>query len=133
MPEDDYKCSMKQLKSAYRYGVFSKVFANASTITSRVHITDVDIETGYELFHAVLFCPPSKVFKLYTFIDKLLSKETSRTIIQTVVHLFQSDDVPDETILNLAENFYKIMVSTLDLQYSSIMLAMSTKSGNGLS
>ena len=130
MPEDDYKCSMEQIESYYRYGVFSKVLSNASTTAKGQHITVGDTEIGYELIHAVLFCPPAMVFKLYTFIDLLLSQETTRTIIQTVVHLFQSDAVADETILNLAENFNQVVVSTFDLQYRSIRLATSTTAGN---
>ena len=123
MPEDDYKCSMEQIESYYRYGVFSKVLSNANTTASGVHVTDEDVETGYELIQAVLFCPPAMVFKLYTFIDQLLSKETSRTIIQTVVNLFHSDVITDETSFNLAKDFYRVLASTLGLRYGNILFA----------
>ena len=66
------------------------------------------------------------VFKLYTFIDQLLSNETSRTIIQTIVNLFQSGAITDKTSLTLAKQFYNVLASTLDLQYGNILLATST-------
>ena len=66
------------------------------------------------------------VFKLYTFIDKLLSNETSRTIIHTIVNLFQSGVITDETSFGLAKQFYQVLASTLDMQFGNILLATAT-------
>ena len=123
MPEEDEKCSMGQLKPALQHGVFSKVLSNVSTTASGVQTIDKDIETGHDLHQTILFCPPAMVFKLYTFIDQLLSHETSRTVIQTVVNLFHSDAINDGTNLNLAGQFYRVLASTLGLRYGNILFA----------
>ena len=84
-----------------------------------------DIYNGYELFHSAEFCP-TVVVKIYTFIDQLLSNQTTRTIIQTIVGLFQSIALTDEKSFNLTKQFYQVLASTLDLQYGNIILATST-------
>ena len=125
IPEVDEMCSSGQVKSSARSKVFSKLMFNASTSQTSGDHSHEDIETGYELFHAVVFCP-SMVFKLYTFIDQLLSNETSRTIIHTIVNLFQSGAITDETSFGLAKQFYQVLASTLDMQYGNILLATAT-------
>ena len=126
MPSDDEECPMEQVKPGrFRNAIFSNVFHDTDKIKTEGHITDVDFKSGYELFHAVEFCPPVVLFKLYNFIDQLLSNETSRTIIQTIVNLFQSGAITDKTSLTLAKQFYNVLASTLDLQYGNILLATS--------
>ena len=99
---------------------------------------DDDIETGFELFHAIDSCPPATVFKLFRFIDQLLSSESSRTIIQTMVNTFHSGSIADETSFTLAKQFYFVLASTLNLTYGDVLLATSTNTqmeamiGNGL-
>ena len=88
--------------------------------------SDEDIKTGFELYHAAIFCP-SMVVKMYNFVDQMLSKETSRTIIQTMAHLFHSGVINDEFSFNLTNQFYIALASNLDLQYGNILLATSTK------
>ena len=67
-------------------------------------------------------------FKLFTFIEQLLSNETPRTIIKSIVLLFESGTATDETSFNLAKQFYHVLTSTLDLQYGNIQWATSTAS-----
>ena len=130
MPNNDDECSMKQFKSGYRPRVFGKVLSNININTSKEveleHVTDEDFRTGYNLYHAVVFCPPAMVFQLYTFIDQLLSVETKRTIILTTVNIFLSGAITDETSLTLARQFYNALASTLDLHYGNVLLATST-------
>ena len=66
------------------------------------------------------------VFQLFTFVDQLLSVETTRTIIQTTVNLFLSGAITDETSFTLVRQFYHVLASTLDLHYGNILLATST-------
>ena len=66
--------------------------------------------------------------KLFTFLDELLSKESSRTIIQSIVNLFLSGSIKDRTSLSLAKEFYVVLASTLNLQFGNILLATSTRS-----
>ena len=127
-PAHHAECSMGQVKPGrHRNVVFSKVFDDINTNKTGGHIMDKDIETGYGLFHAIVFCPPAMVFKLFTFIDQLLSDETSRTIVQTIVNLFQTGAITDKTSYTLAKQFYNVLASTLDLQFGKILLAASTK------
>ena len=116
------KCSMDQVKPRYRYDVSSKVLSSINPNKTIGVITKEDIETGYELFHALVFCP-AMAFRIYTFIDQLLSNETSRTIIQTIVNLFNSDAITDDKSLTLTKDFYQVFASILDLQYGNILLA----------
>ena len=125
IPEVDKMCSSGQLGSSARSKVFSKLMFNVSTGQTSGDHSHKDIETGFELFHAVVFCP-SMVFKMYTFIDQLLFNETSRTIIHTIVNLFQSGAITDETSFGLAKQFYQVLVSTLSMQYGNILLATAT-------
>ena len=119
---------MEQVKEGqYQDELFSKVLSNISRVKTEQHITDDDIETGFEFFHAIVFCP-SMVFKVYTFIDQLLINETSRTIIQTIVHLFTSGAITDDKTRSLTKQFYQVLASTLELQFGNLLLATSTMS-----
>ena len=89
--------------------------------------SEEDIKAGYELFHAVVYCPAEMVSKLFRFVDHLLSNESTRTIIQTIMNLFQSGVITDETSFTLAKQFYHVLASTLNLQYGNVLLATSTK------
>ena len=117
---------MKQInQGGFRRDVFDKVMVNVNTSRGGEleHVIDEDIRTGYELYHAVVFCPPAMNSKLYTFFDQLISVETTRTIIHVTVNLFLSGAITDETSLTLARQFYHVLASTLDLHYGNILLA----------
>ena len=120
---------MEQIKQgSYRHGVFDKVMVNLNTDGGGElgHVIDEDVRTGHDLYHAVVFCPRAMVLKLYTFIDQLLSVETTKTVIHSTVNLFQSGAVTDEISFTLARHFYHILASTLDLHYGNILLATSS-------
>ena len=87
--------------------------------------THEDIQTGYEIFQALDYCP-TMVIKLFKFVDQLLSSESERTIIQTFLNLFQSGAISDGKSLTLAKQFYSILVTTLNLQYGNVLLATLT-------
>ena len=132
IPDLHRMCLMGQVKAEYYGDVFfpfvpSENSSESGDISEQQisEHSDMDIETGYELFHAVMFCH-GMVFKLYTFIDDLLSNETSRTILQTTFNIFQSGAITDEKSFTLAKQFYHVLVSTLNLQYGNILLATST-------
>ena len=128
MLEDERKCSFEQVKSRYQDAIFSKFVSRAEDRKEKEEPTTAeDIETGFEIFHAIIHCPIT-VFKLFRFIDQLLLGETSRTIIQSMVNLFQSGVLHDRTSLNLAKEFYLVLASTLELQYGNVLLATLTKS-----
>ena len=115
-------CAMGQVKPQKQTEVFSK-------LVSDVHIHEIegppsikDIEIGYKLFHAIVYCPIPLV-KLFRFVDQLLSIESTRTIVQTFVNLFQSGAITDKTSFTLAKQFYFVLAS--NLQYGNVLLATS--------
>ena len=87
--------------------------------------SDEDIKIGIELFQTVVYCP-TMVMKLFRFVDQLLSRESSKTIIHTLVNLFQSGAITDKTSFTLAKQFYFVLASTLNLQYGNVLLTTST-------
>ena len=80
----------------------------------------------HELFSAVVLCPPGMVFRTYMMIDKLLSVETERTIIQTIVNIFHSGVITDKMTLSLARQFYQVLTDTYDLQHGNILMKTLT-------
>ena len=116
----DDNCLMGQVKE----DVFSKLVFSANTTKPSGEPSNQDIEIGSDLFHAVMFCP-AMIFKTYTFIDRLLSNESSRTIILTFTQLFQSGALKDRASFTLAKQFYQVFATTLDLQYGNILLVTS--------
>ena len=119
-------CSTGQVKPENQNEAFSELASNVNTGgTKRPTFLDEDIQTGYELFQVIVHCPTMSI-KLFRFVDQLLSNESSRTIIQTFVNLFQSGVITDETSFILAKQFYNILASTLNLQYGNVLLATST-------
>ena len=89
--------------------------------------TDEDIMTGLKIFQAIVYCPSMDI-KVFKFVDKLLSNESSRTIIRTIVNLFHSGSIKDVAKIIKMKEFYMVLASTLNLQYGNILLATSTKS-----
>ena len=119
-------CTMGQIKEGEREQVFSKVLSlvTASNCTGEPLVED--FAAGYELFSAVVLCPPGMVFRTYMMIDKLLSVETERIIIQTMVNIFHSGVLTDKIALSLARQFYQVLADTYDLQHGNILLSTLT-------
>ena len=86
--EEEGMCAMGQVKPGSLKQVFSKLVPYENTNNTKEPQSDEDIRTGYKLFHVIVYCP-TMVFKLFRFVDKLLSVETKRNSIQTFVSLFQ--------------------------------------------
>ena len=123
---DKDMCIRDQVKPKHMDRIFSKLMPSEN-VKEEEKPTVEDIETGFEVFSAMVYCPVS-ILKLYRFIEELLSKESSRTIIQSMVNLFQSRVLKDELIFTVAKEFYLVLASTLELQYGNVLLATSTKS-----
>ena len=120
-------CSNERVKPENQKEPFSKLVSYDSTNKNEGPPSDEDIRTGYKLFHAVVYCPPARVIKLFRFVNQLLSRESSRTIIQTFVNLFQTGNKMDFAMFSLAKQFYHVLASTLNLQYGNVLLATSSK------
>ena len=121
-------CSMEdQISSDFLDEAFPKLASFVNENDLEESATDEDVMIGFEIFHAIVYCPSMDI-KLFLFVDQLLSNESSRTIIQTAVNLFRSGVLKDLTGFTEAKQFYQVLVSTLDLQYGNVLLATSTKS-----
>ena len=90
-------------------------------------VTDKDIMTGFELYHAIVYCPVMHM-RLYRFVSHLLSSESKRTIIQSYANLFHSGVLKGTTSNTLAKAFYMDLAQTLNLHYGNILLVTSTES-----
>ena len=123
--EEKEMCSTGQVKPENRMEALSKLVSNVNTCKTDGPASDEDIRNGYDLFQAVIYCPTMSI-KLFRFVDQLLSSESSRTIIHTVVGLFQSGVLTEETSFTLAKQFYNKLASTLNLKYGNVLLASST-------
>ena len=120
-------CSLDQIKSEYFDGAFSELASFPDEEILEGSATDEDVSTGFELFHAIVFCP-SLDFKLFHFVDQLLSKETPRTIILTFINMFRLGIIKDRTTISLMKDLYALLASAFNLQYGKLLLATSTKS-----
>ena len=116
---------MGQAYTKLLHDTFSTVFS-VDRKTLQEPVKNKDIEIGFRLFFAIVYCPRT-VLKLHTFVDQLLSTETTRTIILTVVNLFKSGVLKDKTKLNPVNKFYFELASTLQLQYGNVLLAIAPK------
>ena len=120
-------CSMEQVKTEKQTEAFSKLFSYENTNETEGLPTDEDIKLGYNIFHAIVYCPTT-IIKLLRFVDEMLSSESTRTIIQTFVNLFQSGLLKDSTSYTLATQFYSVFAKTLNLQHGNVLVGTSTKS-----
>ena len=74
----------------------------------------------------IVYCP-STTIKVFRFVGELISSGSKRTIIQTFVNFFQSRVMKEEgALLTMTNKLFKVLASTLDLQYGNIMLATTS-------
>ena len=120
-------CDMNQIKSEV---AIPKLISTVDQKGLKTPIHEEDVATGIELFHAITYCPSSLSmdFELFTFVDQLLAKESSRTILQSFVNLFRSGLLDQLAKVTPVSKFYFALASKLNLQYGNILLATSTKS-----
>jgi len=118
--EEEKICWFKQIQSESLVDVFSKLVSLVDKEEmEEPAVTEEDVRTGFDIFQIIMYCPSPMVVKLFRFLDGLVSSETSRTIIQSSVNLFQSGVLKDMESFEMARNFYFLMASTFDLQYGN--------------
>ena len=120
-------CTMNQIKSELIKREYPKLVSNVPVKDwEQESITQEDKVTGFEIFHAVVYCSSSLSFdfKLFSFVDQLFSLESPRTIIQTFNNMFNSGVILTADM----EELYFALATTLGLQFENILLATSTKS-----
>ena len=118
-------CSFDQVQPELINEFFAHLLSRADNSTlERAATTNEDLGFGFELYHSIVFCPT----KLYFYVDRLLSYETSRTIIHSYVNLFHSKVIKDKATIRLMNKFYDVLSATMGLEYGNILMATSTKS-----
>ena len=123
-------CSKGQVQLQSQRKVFSTLdLIVERNVTSKEQPIQEDFGTGYDLFYATVFCPAMPI-KLFRLIDQLLSSESSRTLIQTIVNILLSGPIPDEMTFNLAKRFYLEMAFSLKLTFGNVLRATSLQSAN---
>ena len=124
-------CSMEQVQSRRQNSIFSTLTLELEgNSRSQNPPSHEEIKTAHKLFYANVFCP-TMPFKLFRFIDQLLSSERSRTVIQSVVNLLQPEVLTDETSITMVRQFYSELTTTLNLQHGNVLLATSLQSEKG--
>ena len=96
---------------------------------SKGPVTHLDIKTGFEIFHAIIYCPSPVTTKLYRFINCVVSSETPRTLVHSLVSLFHTGILKKDTAsFTLAKELYMVVANMLDLQYGNVLIATGTRS-----
>ena len=126
-------CSKEDPYSAYvmkprYYDISYGVLTDSLTYTDTAHedITEEDIRTGLEILASLRHCPDESV-KIYGFIVNLLSTESPRTIIQSVVNTIEHGKIEGITRDGLHE-FYRSLDTIFQFQLGGILLAVSSRS-----
>ena len=112
----------RQIKPERQLEAFSLLYSNEANNRSILPPSAGDIETGYELYHAFVFCPTIPR-KLNTFFEHMLSLEmmTSRTWVQTFIHLFQQGTTQDSISKKLVKKFYLVFARMFHFQYGNVL------------
>ena len=122
-------CSLGQVAAGHQSGAFSKLVSLGDDDNQMEGLvaTEEDVEIGFELFQIIVFCPSVMDVKFFRFVDQLLTSESSRTIVQAFVNLFQLGVIKDAKRYELAKEFYKIMASSLGMEFGNILMATSRR------
>ena len=67
--EENGICSMGQVKPGNQKEAFSKLASYENANKTEGPPSDEDIRTGYELYHAIVYCSSARVLKLFRFKD----------------------------------------------------------------
>ena len=88
--------------------------------------TNEDIETGYTLFSAVVYC--SEQMQLSQFLHNLLLTQSPRTIIKATVNTIESEQIKERKTRKMLNSFYFALDKIYHLQLGRINLATASKS-----
>ena len=89
-------------------------------------ISEQDIKAGFAVFSATELCSNTPK-NLYNFFSELLSRETPRTILLTLVNTIRSGSVKTYSDKMLLNKFYTSLHKVMNLTYGNILLASSSK------
>ena len=124
--EYEEMCLNGQVKTEYYDTLFAWINLGLPLDVNETTLTDEDIETGFMIFSAVIYC--SESVQLSKFLHNLVSTQSPRTIIQATVNTIQSDNIREIESRQLLNEFYQALDQVFDLQYGKILMALSSTS-----
>ena len=80
-----------------------------------------DVKTGFMLYSALVYCSQVKMEK---FLDDLITNETPRTIIKTVINTIESGNLKNIVTEAKVSEFYFVLKQMFHLEYESILLGI---------
>ena len=107
--------------------ILDQVFDQIPQVNDETHlpnITDGDITTGFMIYFAHVYCAESSY--LYQFLSTLITSQSPRTILQSIVNTVQSEDDMEDENKKKFKQIYIELNKILDLQYGKILLATAT-------
>ena len=88
--------------------------------------TEEDLETGFELFSWLIFCP-EELQLLYQFHMELLTTKNVQTILQTTVNNMKSGKIKEKSNIELVKTFFSELDNIVSTDLGKIVLALSSK------
>ena len=114
-------CFNGQLESEERSNIFDELLSLAEG-EEEYNLIDQDFKTGFSIFTTARLCDRIKM-KLNKFLLSLFSIESPRTILKTMVSLFESVDIKDKSILR---DLFLALDSVFHMQYGKVLLALAS-------
>ena len=119
-------CSRGQVMIGFYPKVFDEMKITVNGKEDSTAVTDDDIETGYMLFSAIVYC--SEPVALSQFLHNLLSTQSPRTIIQATVNTIQSGNLKEVFNRDRINQFYIALDKIFHFQFGKILLATASSS-----
>ena len=88
--------------------------------------TDEDLETGFELFSWLIFCP-EELQLLHQFHVELLATKNVQTILQTTVNNMKSGKIKEKSNVEIVKKFFSELDKIVSTDLGKIVLALSSK------
>ena len=99
---------------------------NTETDVFDSNTTDEDLETGFELFSWLIFCP-EELQLLHQFHVELLATKNVQTILQTTVNNMKSGKIKEKSNVEIVKKFFSELDNIVSTDLGKIVLALSSK------
>ena len=91
-----------------------------------LNTTDEDLETGFELFSWLIFCP-DELQLLHQFHIELLATKNVQTILQTTINNMKSGKIKEKSNVEIVKKFFSELDKIVSTDLGKIVLALSSK------
>ena len=119
-------CTGSQLQKVHYRAVFDQLNLGLKRELLPA-ISNEDIKTGFMVFSAMVYCLPP-MFTIYNFLQRLLTSETPRTIMQATVNTIEIDIIKEQDNKLRFNKFYTILDKVFNFQLDKIILATASSS-----